>query len=95
MDDYIVCDQMCLPVLLRGLLTGKFSREKAPSASESRIGYVHQNEAMALQGAPAWSQYKDNENYWKLIDAMKDIAEKQGNLFLAGRNLYLYSPQCT
>ena len=31
-----------------------------------------------MQAAPAWSKYNDDDDYWKLMDAMKEIANNHG-----------------
>jgi hypothetical protein len=71
-----------------GLLTGKFERNKTPDAKGSRIGFVHQDESKAMQAAPAWSQYNDDDNYWKLMDAMKDIAKTHGRFKSSNLTLF-------
>ncbi|XP_060554464.1 1-deoxyxylulose-5-phosphate synthase YajO-like [Ruditapes philippinarum] len=82
-EEFMVCANEGIGVLpwsplKGGLLTGKFERNKTPDAKGSRIGFVHQDESKAMQAAPAWSQYNDDDNYWKLMDAMKDIATNHG-----------------
>lgn len=62
----------------RGVLTGKFTRDKSPEATGSRIGFIHQDESKAMQAAPAWTKYKDDESYWNLLSVVKDIAQKHG-----------------
>lgn len=41
-----------------GMLTGKYRRGVRPDASVGRIGVVAQDESLAMQIAPAWSQYE-------------------------------------
>ncbi|XP_060594702.1 1-deoxyxylulose-5-phosphate synthase YajO-like [Ruditapes philippinarum] len=82
-EEFMVCANEGIGVLpwsplKGGLLTGKFERNKTPDAKGSRIGFVHQDESKAMQAAPAWSQYNDDDNYWKLMDAMKEIAKIHG-----------------
>jgi hypothetical protein len=60
------------------MLTGKYKRGVRPSASEGRIGLVAQDESRAMQAAPAWSQYDNNEDFWKLMEAMEKIAKDCG-----------------
>ena len=62
----------------RGLLTGKFKRGVTPEKDKSRIGFIHQYESKALECAPAWSKYIDNDFYWNLMDKLDTIAKKQG-----------------
>ena len=62
----------------RGLLTGKFERNKTPDEKGSRIGFIHKDESKAAQAAPAWSKYNGDDDYWNLMDAMKEIANSHG-----------------
>jgi hypothetical protein len=60
------------------MLTGKYKRGVRPGVSEGRIGLVAQDESKAMQIAPAWSQYDNNEDFWKLLEAMEKIAKDCG-----------------
>ncbi|XP_053375382.1 1-deoxyxylulose-5-phosphate synthase YajO-like [Mercenaria mercenaria] len=82
-EEFMVCANEGIGVLpwsplKGGVLTGKFERNKTPDAKGSRIGFVHQDESKAMQAAPAWSKYNDDEGYWNLMDIMKDIAKNHG-----------------
>ena len=60
------------------MLTGKFKHDKAPTdPTSSQVAWVEADPSKrTLQSAPSFSQYKDDERYWSLIDAMKEIAQK-------------------
>ncbi|KAJ8310893.1 hypothetical protein KUTeg_012758 [Tegillarca granosa] len=60
------------------MLTGKFKRGEKLDTEKSRIGFVSKDESKAMQIAPAWSKYSDNESYWKLIELMDQIAKNHG-----------------
>ncbi|KAL4225818.1 hypothetical protein ACF0H5_013808 [Mactra antiquata] len=82
-EEFMVCENEGIGVLpwsplKGGILTGKFSRDVKPDAKGSRIGYIHTNESKAMQAAPAWSVYRDDDNYWKLIDSMRSMGGKYG-----------------
>ncbi|KAL5004942.1 hypothetical protein ScPMuIL_018398 [Solemya velum] len=79
LEEFDVCEQEGLGVMAwgvqkGGLLTGKFKRDATPSPTKSRLGYFHKN------GIPfvRWDSFKDNVEYWDLIDIMKTIGEKHG-----------------
>lgn len=61
--------------LKSGLLTGKFKRDTDPDAKGSRMGLFHKIGNLGT-GMPLWGDYKDNDAYWNLLEAMKVIAEK-------------------
>ncbi|XP_061180122.1 1-deoxyxylulose-5-phosphate synthase YajO-like [Saccostrea echinata] len=61
-----------------GMLTGKYKRGVRPPMAAGRIGLVAQDESKALQCAPAWSQYDENDSFWKLLEAMEKIAKEHG-----------------
>lgn len=61
-----------------GLLTGKYKRGVKPDKSEGRVGVIAQDESKAMQSAPAWSQYDNNEEYWKLMEALEKCAKETG-----------------
>lgn len=61
-----------------GMLTGKYRRGVRPDASAGRIGVVAQDESLAMQIAPAWSQYEEKDHYWRLMEAMGKVAKEQG-----------------
>ncbi|XP_052705366.1 1-deoxyxylulose-5-phosphate synthase YajO-like isoform X2 [Crassostrea angulata] len=61
-----------------GLLTGKYKRGVKPDKSEGRVGVIAQDESKAVQSAPAWSQYDNNEEYWKLMEALGKCAKETG-----------------
>lgn len=60
------------------MLSGKYKRGVRPQISAGRIGVVAQDESMALEVAPAWSQYDQNEDFWKLVEGMERIAKENG-----------------
>lgn len=64
--------------LYSGMLTGKFKRDAAPTdPSSSRVAWVEANiKKRVTQSSPSFSQYKDDERYWSLIESMKGIAQK-------------------
>lgn len=61
-----------------GMLTGKYKRGQKPQPTAGRIGIVAQDESKAMQIAPAWSQYDNNAEYWKLVEGMGRIAKETG-----------------
>lgn len=82
-EEFMVCANEGIGVLpwsplKGGVLTGKFERDRSPEATGSRIGFIHQDESKAMQAAPAWSKYRDDESYWNLMSVLKDIAQKHG-----------------
>ncbi|KAL4238822.1 hypothetical protein ACF0H5_003529 [Mactra antiquata] len=82
-EELMVCENEGIGVLpwsplKGGILTGKFGRGVKPDANGSRIGYIHTDESKATQAKPAWSDFKDDDNYWKLIDSMRIIGGKYG-----------------
>ena len=60
------------------MLTGKFSRDAAPTdPSSSRVAWVEADaKKRAVQSSPSYSQYANDDKYWALIDTMKEIAKK-------------------
>ena len=61
---------------LRGILTGRFKREEIPDASSSRVGYMFSQKAFGQLGA--WATYSDDDQYWKIIDQLKQISMDHG-----------------
>lgn len=61
-------------------MTGKFKRGEKLDTDKSRIGFVSKDETQAMQAAPAWSEYAEDESYWKLIDQMGQIAKNHGKV---------------
>lgn len=59
-------------------MTGKYKRNEQLDPSSGRIAFISQNEKHAMQAAPAWSKYCDNESYWKLISTMESIGKAHG-----------------
>lgn len=55
------------------------------------MGVIAQDESKAMQSAPAWSQYDNNEEYWKLMEALGKCAKETG-IFLFVYFGYLFSP---
>lgn len=60
------------------MLTGKYMRGQKPKPTAGRIGIVAQDESKAMQIAPAWSQYDNNAEYWKLVEGMGRVAKEKG-----------------
>lgn len=82
-EEFQVCKNEGISVLpwsplKGGMLTGKYTRGVRPDVSAGRIGIVAQDESQAMQIAPAWSQYEGQEHYWRLLEAMGEIAKEQG-----------------
>ena len=65
-------------MLCSGMLTGKFKRDAAPTdPTSSRVAWVEADpKKRAVQSQPSFSQYKDDERYWSLIESMKEMAQK-------------------
>lgn len=65
----------------RGLLTGKYERGIVPSdPNSSRIAWVEADKSSrSNQSHPSLTQYADKDEYWELIKAMKEIADKHSN----------------
>ena len=74
----LLFNYLLLRVCYRGMLTGKYKRGVRPNPKEGRIGVVAQDESKAMQIAPAWSQYDQNDEYWKLVEGMEKIAKDTG-----------------
>lgn len=54
------------------------------------MGVIAQDESKAMQSAPAWSQYENNEEYWKLMEALEKCAKETG-IFKFVNSSYLFS----
>lgn len=74
-----------------GMLTGKYKRGQKPQPTAGRIGIVAQDESKAMQIAPAWSQYDNNAEYWKLVEGMGRIAKEKGSHLIYPFNLSAYN----
>jgi aryl-alcohol dehydrogenase-like predicted oxidoreductase len=63
-----------------GLLTGKFKREDkdvVSSLAGSRLGWTAEKPSERTHSvAPNVEQYRDNEKYWKLMDALGDVGKE-------------------
>lgn len=61
-----------------GLLTGRFKRDTASiDPTSSRVAWVEADpKGRASQSHPSFSQYKDDERYWALMETIKEIAQK-------------------
>ena len=66
-------------IYLRGMLTGKFKREEVPDAGSSRVGYMFSQKAFGQLGA--WATYSGDDQYWKIIDQLKQISMDNGTLY--------------
>ncbi|XP_060556222.1 1-deoxyxylulose-5-phosphate synthase YajO-like [Ruditapes philippinarum] len=78
-EPFIVCQNEGIAVLswsplTGGLLTGKFKRGGVPDASTSRVGYMLAQKAFGQLGA--WSQFSDDDQYWQIIDVLKQISNE-------------------
>ena len=73
--------KMCLVLhnSFSGVLTGKYKRDEKLDHTSGRIAFVAKDESKAMQAAPAWSQYANNESYWSLIKTMEEIGKAHGN----------------
>jgi len=64
-----------------GLLTGKFKRddfEVEKSLAGTRLAWVAEKPERSFSIVPYVENYRENENYWKLMDATSDIAKQYG-----------------
>lgn len=63
-----------------GLLTGKFQRgDPPPSPSSSRVGWVEEDkQARTNQSHPNLSSIAGDNSFWKLLDALSEIADAHG-----------------
>ncbi|WAR04022.1 YRPG-like protein, partial [Mya arenaria] len=82
-EEFMVCENEGIGILpwsplKGGMLTGKFKRDSKPDPTGSRIGFVHTDEAKAMQSAPAWSKLNGDEGFWALIDVMEAAAKNHG-----------------
>lgn len=58
-----------------GLLTGKFKRGEEHDPASSRLAWVEADRhSRTNQSHPSLSQYTSNEQYWQLLDTMREIA---------------------
>lgn len=64
----------------RGLLAGKFERGVKPDdPNSSRVAWVEaDSQSRTNQSHPSLSQYSDDDQYWDLIQKMKEIAASHG-----------------
>ena len=64
----------------RGLLTGKFHRgQPPPDPSSSRVAWVEADkQSRTNQSHPNLSEYADKEQFWELLDVMRQIADSHG-----------------
>lgn len=82
-EEFQVCKNEGLGVLpwsplKGGVLTGKYSRGEKLDTVGGRIAHIAKDESKAMQSAPAWSRYENNESYWNLISVMREIGEAHG-----------------
>lgn len=61
------------------MLTGKFKRNEHPDDTSSRVGYMASMKKKGGYTTANWDEFTDNENYWKLIDLMQQVAKNHGN----------------
>ena len=70
----------------RGLLTGKFKRGAEHDPSCSRIAWVEADRnSRTNQSHPSLSHYANNEQFWQLLDTMREIAAAHGRSRWMGR----------
>ncbi|XP_052057640.1 1-deoxyxylulose-5-phosphate synthase YajO-like [Mytilus californianus] len=82
-EEFQVCKNEGLGVLpwsplKGGVLTGKYKRGEKLDHTSGRIAHIAKDESKAMQSAPAWSQYANNESYWSLIKTMEEIGKAHG-----------------
>jgi hypothetical protein len=66
-------------LMLRGLLTGKFSKNQKQDPSSSRVAWVDHNPGeRASQSHPSFENYSQSQGYWELMDALDLVAKKHG-----------------
>lgn len=65
----------------RGVLTGKYKRGEKLDPVSGRIAHIAKDETKAMQSAPAWSKYANDESYWNLLDVMEQIGKRHGNKY--------------
>jgi aryl-alcohol dehydrogenase-like predicted oxidoreductase len=64
-------------LMLRGLLTGKFSKNQKQDPSSSRVAWVDHNPGeRASQSHPSFENYSQSQGYWELMDALDLVAKK-------------------
>jgi len=63
-----------------GMLTGKFKRsEMGKTLAGTRLAWTAEKpNERAMFSTPNMESYRENENYWKLMDATADIAKQYG-----------------
>lgn len=76
------CFLLILDLIFSGLLTGKYERGVFPDdPSSSRIAWVEADQqSRSNQSHPSLSQYSNKEEFWQLLDVLKEIATKHGEL---------------
>ena len=58
------------------MLTGKFTRGNVPTdPASSRVAWAEEDSKRSMESQPTYSQYANDDKYWALIDAMKEIAK--------------------
>ncbi|KAH3711272.1 1-deoxyxylulose-5-phosphate synthase YajO-like [Dreissena polymorpha] len=83
LEAFMVCQNEGIGVLpwsplKGGMLTGKFKREETPDPAGSRAGYMAAKKSEGKTTFSNWDEFNNDDNYWKLIDIIKKIAEKKG-----------------
>ena len=66
--------------LLSGLLTGKFKKGEDVNPN-TRVGWATRMN-FDQHASPSWTKYKDNEQYWKIIEVLQDLAKSKGKFLL-------------
>jgi hypothetical protein len=72
---------VCFFLHFRGVLTGKYKRGEKLDPVSGRIAHIAKDETKAMQSAPAWSKYANNESYWNLLDVMEQVGKRFGKKY--------------
>lgn len=80
-EAFMVCENEGIGILPwsplhGGLLSGKFSRGVAPNPATSRLGFMYSQRAVGQLAA--WQNFSSDDNFWELVDVLKDIAKEHG-----------------
>ena len=64
----------------RGLLTGKFKRDKefSEDPESSRVAWVEADKSRSNQSHPSLQEWAHRETFWQLTDTLTDIATTHG-----------------
>ena len=64
--------------ILRGLLTGKYSRESKEIPKDTRLHWSAQDKRRQMELAPDVAKYLQDEKFLNLIDVMKQVGNVHG-----------------